>query len=403
MNKNLTLLLSGQFVSQIGDKFHMLAIAFWVLKTTGSSAQMGAVLAASLVPSIIIGLFAGVFIDRYNRKRIIIGTDILRGLIIGGFSLLFYSNIINLPIILTMQVMLSINAAFFDPAIPAVIPTIVSAKNLTKANSRHQFINGFSTIAGAFLGGILVSAFGYLIIFIVNAVSFIISAVFECLIVIPETQKKSTQQHRIIQDLKHGYIYIFSQSNIIVLLVMVMIIHFFVGSIEVMMPVIAVAVSDNGVQTLGFFQAAFGSGTLFIAFFLSTAIRIKKDKNGLFGAVFLIGILYILGAGIDSQITSARGWFLVMLFLLGGCIICAGIAFRSLLQKSIDNTYAGRVFAVAGTMGNASIPAAMILYGFFLEYVSHKGLLLVSGLVLLPLSIIAFFIYKEEGDDIQTE
>ncbi len=391
------LLLSGQFVSQIGDKFHMLAISFWVLKTTGSSAQMGAVLAASLLPSIIIGLFSGVFIDRYHRKWIIVGTDLFRGVIIGVFSVLFYLDMINLPIILTMQVLLSVNAAFFDPAIPAIIPTIVDAKDLTKANSRHQFINGFSTIAGAFLGGILVSVFGYLTIFVLNAVSFIFSAGFECFIHIPETRKRLHRQTRIIQDMQQGYVYLFSKSNFIVLLLMVMVIHFFVGSIEVMMPIIAATVSNDGAQTLGFFQAAFGFGTIAMAFFLSMAVRMKKEKPWLFGAVFCIGIAYIIGACIDSQHTFARSLFLMMLFLLGGCIICAGIAFRSLLQKSIDNNFAGRVFGVAGTVANASIPAAMIIYGFMLEYFSYQGLLMVSGLVLLPLSAFSFLLYKEDS------
>jgi len=70
-NKNFVLLLSGQFVSQIGDKFQMIALSFWVLKTTGSSAKMSVVLAASLIPSLILGFFSGAFIDRYNRKKLL--------------------------------------------------------------------------------------------------------------------------------------------------------------------------------------------------------------------------------------------------------------------------------------------------------------------------------------------
>ena len=68
MTKDFKLLLSGQLVSQVGDKCHMIALAFWVLETTGSSGKMGAVLAASLVPSLLLGLFAGAFIDRYSRE-----------------------------------------------------------------------------------------------------------------------------------------------------------------------------------------------------------------------------------------------------------------------------------------------------------------------------------------------
>ena len=185
INRNFFMLLSGQFVSQIGDKLHMIALSFWVLKTTGSSAKMGAVLAASLIPSLVIGFFSGAFIDRYNRKNIIIGTDLLRGLILALFAVLFYFELINFYMILAMQMLLSVNAAFFDPAIPSVIPQIVDEKDLAAANSKHQFVNGFSTIAGAFIGGIFISMFGYLWVFVVNAISFLLSAFFECFIKIP--------------------------------------------------------------------------------------------------------------------------------------------------------------------------------------------------------------------------
>ncbi len=86
-----------------------------------------------------------------------------------------------------------------------------------------------------------------------------------------------------------------------------------------------------------------------------------------------------------------------MLFLFGCCIICASISFKTLLQKSIDNQFAGRVFAVAGSVGNASIPGAMIVYGVLLEKYDFQGVLMMSGLILMPLSIVSFMLYKEKN------
>ena len=82
MNRNLGLLLSGQLVSQIGDKFHMLAVAFLVLKTTGSPAKMGIMLFCSVFPGMLLGFISGAFLDRYSRKAIIVGADVVRGLIV---------------------------------------------------------------------------------------------------------------------------------------------------------------------------------------------------------------------------------------------------------------------------------------------------------------------------------
>ena len=398
INRNFFMLLSGQFVSQIGDKLHMIALSFWVLKTTGSSAKMGAVLAASLIPSLVIGFFSGAFIDRYNRKNIIIGTDLLRGLILALFAVLFYFELINFYMILAMQMLLSVNAAFFDPAIPSVIPQIVDEKNLAAANSKHQFVNGFSTIAGAFIGGIFISMFGYLWVFVVNAISFLLSAFFECFIKIPPLQKDTTEKRGetgILSDLKQGYQYILSDKALLILLFMVMVIHFFVGSIEIFMPVIANAISDDGARNLGFFQTAFGVGTIIMAVILSIKNISGKEKFTLFGSVFLIGVLYIAASFFAGNEAVITGLYLIMIFLFGCCIICAGISFKTLLQKKVDNSFAGRVFAVVGSVGNASIPGAMMAYGFLLEIYDFQDLLMISGLVLIPLSIISFILYKE--------
>lgn len=398
INRNFFMLLSGQFVSQIGDKLHMIALSFWVLKTTGSSAKMGAVLAASLIPSLVIGFFSGAFIDRYNRKNIIIGTDLLRGLILALFAVLFYFELINFYMILAMQMLLSVNAAFFDPAIPSVIPQIVDEKDLAAANSKHQFVNGFSTIAGAFIGGIFISMFGYLWVFVVNAISFLLSAFFECFIKIPPLQKDTTEKRGetgILSDLKQGYQYILSDKALLILLFMVMVIHFFVGSIEIFMPVIANAISDDGARNLGFFQTAFGVGTIIMAVILSIKNISGKEKFTLFGSVFLIGVLYFAASFFAGNEAVITGLYLIMIFLFGCCIICAGISFKTLLQKKVDNSFAGRVFAVVGSVGNASIPGAMMAYGFLLEIYDFQDLLMISGLVLIPLSIISFILYKE--------
>ncbi|MCP3873264.1 MAG: MFS transporter [Desulfobacteraceae bacterium] len=399
INRNFLLLLTGQFVSQIGDKFHMIALSFWVLKTTGSSAKMGAVLAASLIPSLILGFISGTFIDRYNRKNIIIGTDVIRGVIIAVFAALFYFEAMNFYVILIMQILLSINAAFFDPAIPSVIPQIVDEKDLTAANSKHQFINGFSTIAGAFIGGIFISLFGYLWVFIVNAVSFLLSAFFECFIQIPQMAKgvSINEKSSIFIDMKQGYQYIFSKRILVVLLFIVLIIHFFVGSIEVFMPVIADSISSHGIRNLGFFQASLGLGTIIMAVVLSFGNISGKEKSTLFGSIFLIGLIYVLASFFKGSQTTMMVLFLAMLFLFGCCIIAASISFKTLLQKSIDNRFAGRVFAVAGSIGNASIPGAMIVYGLLLEKYEFQGVLMISGLILMLLSVLSFMLYKEKN------
>lgn len=405
MNKNFAILLSGQLVSQIGDKFYMLALSFWVLQITGSSTKMGMALAAALIPSFVLGFVSGTFIDRYNRKLIIAGTDFFRGAIISVVVVLYYMGALNFYIIIISQVLLSINSAFFDPAISAVIPQIVNEDDITTANSKHQFVQGISTIIGPVLGGIAVASFGYLFIFIVNAASFFISGIFEMFMQIPQMQdnrlddvETGSNHPKIISEMKQGYRYIFANRALMILLMMVGVIHFFVGSIEVIMPMLASSLSipgaEEGAKNLGFFQACFGCGAIVMATVLSFKAINGKESKVLFGSVFLIGVLYILAA-VPSQFSRIQAYLYFPIFLLNGCfVISAFTAFKSLLQKRVDNRLAGRVFGVVGSIGNGSIPVAMIIYGFLLDKFSFNNLLLISGLILFPLSLISYVLFQ---------
>ena len=180
---------------------------------------------------------------------------------------------------------------------------------------------------------------------------------------------------------------------------LVLVIHFFVGSIEVILPVMADTASSDGARTLGFFQTALGLGALIMAVFLSIRSISGREKASLFSSVFIMGLIF-LGTGMMNAGESLRvSFYLFMIFLFGCCMICAGISFRTLLQKGVDNAFAGRVFAVAGAIGNAAVPGAMILYGVLLEHYSFQGLLTVSGLVLMLLGMVSCVLYKEKKFD----
>ncbi|TIH20218.1 MFS transporter [Marinifilum sp. JC120] len=397
MNRDFKLLLGGQLVSQVGDKFHMIALALWVLETTGSSAKMGTVLAASMIPGLILGLFSGVVIDRYPRKIIIVGTDIIRGLVLLIFAWMMASGQMNFYLILILQVILSINAAFFDPAIPSIIPQIVKKKQLSKANALHQSVYSFAMIGGAILGGVAVGALGYVWVFALDGISFLISAGFESLIRIPKISKEKFKGS-FKRDLIDGYSYLFSSRSLLIVLFLVMLIHFFVGGIEVFMPIIAQH-TENGPQALGAFQAALGAGILVMSLILSRFTISGKEKNTLFSSVIAMGGVQILTWFISPANKMATAGYAVCFFLWGAAMIRAAVSFKTILQTYVDNTYGGRIFAVASTIGNASIPAAMIIFGLLLDYTDYSNLLPISGFALTVLGLIAFVLFKEERHD----
>lgn len=401
INKNLGLLLSGQLVSQVGDKFYLLALSFWVLKTTGSPAKMGIVLACSLFPSLILGFISGAFIDRYSRKAIIVGTDIVRGLIISYVALAYIMGFLDFITIIVSQVLLSMNAAFFDPAIPAVLPTIVPKSQLSKANSQTEFIRGMSTIFGPVLGGVAVAGLGYGFAFVFNGASFLVSALFEAFLKIPKVKKEAaqdkdgeTKQTSIRKEIVEGYRYILKDKGLVVIIVLVGIIHFFVGSVEVLIPVLADSLAGSGANNLGYLQAAFGVGAVVMAFILSIRSIENRETRFLFSSVFMIGAGFVFIGMLSLAGIKSVLMFLPVLLLIGSFCIMAWTCFKTLVQLRIDDGMAGRVFGVVSSVGNGSIPFAMMLYGFLLDTVKHQHLALVSGMILVGLSVMFYRMYR---------
>jgi MFS family permease len=395
MNRNLNLLLSGQLVSQIGDKFYMLAVAFLVLKTTGSPAKMGLVLFCSVFPSMLLGFISGAFIDRYNRKVIIVGADVIRGLIVSGVCVLYYLDALSFPMLLVAQILLSVCTAFFDPAIPTIIPQIVNRDQLTRANSQTQFVSGIATIIGPILGGLTVAWAGYLAVFIINAGSYLISAFFETFIRLPAPENAAGEDTGIITDIRAGYRYVYTRKSLVMILLMVGIIHFFVGSIEAIIPVLASNLSGDGAKNMGFIQTCVGLGTVLAAFIISFRNINNKETLFLFGSVFLIGVVLVGMSGLHLLGALNVFPFLAFFLAIGGLIIFAGTSFRSLLQKQVDDMLLGRVFGFVSSVGNISIPLAILIFGVLLEYISHNILLAASGFILMPISVFAYYKYTE--------
>lgn len=394
-NKNLNLLLSGQLVSQTGDKFYMLALSFMVLETTGSAAKMGAVLFAGMLPLVAAGLFSGVVVDRVNRKKIIVFTDIIRGIIVSLVSFLYLQGVLTLGAILISQVLLGFNSAFFNPAIPSVIPMVVDKKDLSKANAKTQFVSGFSNIAGPALGGILVSLYGYFAVFALNAVSYFVSALFESFLKIPPIQADTHE--KISVAFKQGYRTIYSDHKLLIILFMVLIIHFFVGSIEVSIPVIANHLPGKGPENMGYLQTAFGIGAVIMALLLSYVSISGRESLMLFAAVACIG-LFLFGIGFSGLSTPYFMVYLALFLLLSSSIILAGTSFQSMIQKNTEPDMTGRVFGVVSSVGNVSIPFAMLVYGFLLENFNFHLLLGTSGLMIILITVWSSLIYRKRAE-----
>src|SRR5512146_900028 len=172
-NRNFSLMWSGQFVSTMGSALTSLAASIYVYRLTGSALSVGLMLMATAAPSLLVGLFAGVFVDRYDRKKIMIAADLMRGALVLLIPLLAPLGVGWLYVIVALT---SAIGQFFDPAYESVLPEVASEEELAAANSLIAISSFGSTAIGFAASGLIASAADISWAFYLDAISFVFSA-----------------------------------------------------------------------------------------------------------------------------------------------------------------------------------------------------------------------------------
>src|SRR5512142_520908 len=172
-NRNFSLMWWGQLVSTMGSALTSLAASIYVYRATGSALSVGLMLMATAAPSLLVGLFAGVFVDRYDRKRIMIACDLTRALLVFLIPFLVPHSIVWLYV---MVVLTSAVGQFFDPAYESVLPEVATEEELAAANSLMAISSFGSTAIGFAASGLIASRFPIQWCFYLDALSFIFSA-----------------------------------------------------------------------------------------------------------------------------------------------------------------------------------------------------------------------------------
>jgi MFS family permease len=201
-NRNFSLLWTGQLVETIGNALTSIAASIYVFRQTDSALSVGLMLMATAAPSLLVGLFAGVFVDRYDRRKIMIGADVLRAIFVALIPILVPLNVIWLYVIVMLVSALS---QFFDPAHESVLPEVASDEELAAANSLIAISSFGSTAVGFAAAGLIASAANINWAFYANALTFLFSAVCVSLIRIkPIEAEEETSAALVIQNLRAG-------------------------------------------------------------------------------------------------------------------------------------------------------------------------------------------------------
>jgi MFS family permease len=377
------LLWLGQTISRVGDFMYEIALAWWVLEETHDAAIVGAVLVFAITPSILFYLIGGVAVDRFSRVRLMLASDAARGAVVLLISFLALTDQLEIWEIFAASLFFGFVDAFFQPAFTALVPQIVPEKDLPSANSLSSMSTNIGRVVGLAIGGGIVALLGSPLAFLINGISFFVSAAFLLPLLrlnlpraVATVGTDSEKGNSVLHDLRAGFATVLkSQWLWVSILVFALTNITLAGPFSVAMPFLVEENLNASAETLGLLYAVFPLGYIIGGVFLGRYARIRRRGLLIYGTG-IVGALMLGTFGLLPPV-----WVLVIAALINGATLEMGhLAWTTTLQELVPNEKLGRVVSIDNMGSFALLPVGYALAGWATEAFGAPIVFLVGGL-----------------------
>jgi MFS transporter, DHA3 family, macrolide efflux protein len=372
-NRNFVLLWQGSLVSMVGDRLYEIALGFWILAVTGSTGLMGTLLAVSMIPRVLLAPFAGVAADRFRRRRLIVGMDLIRGAAAAAAGAAALAGVLEVWMVFAVGIVLGGCGAFFNPAVGSVFPDLVPRSRLEKANSAFAMVQAGSRIAGSSLGGVLYSILGAPLMFLINGISYLLSGISETFIEVPE-HGAERRNLTFFQDMGEGYRFVWSNKGILTLLIVGSVLNFFASIGFLLLLPLFDANPALGPARYGVFMAVSAAGSMLGMVFLSMFRITPKTRYAWFmGTLLSFTFLFVL-----IPLVQVYPVMLAVGLVTGFGNAIVNILLETVMQLTIPPDKRGKVFSLLNMLLTGLMPLAMAAGGWLGEILPLKLIIAVS-------------------------
>ncbi len=375
-HRNFRLYFSGQSISLIGTWMQRIALSWLVYRMTNSAFLLGVVGFSGQIPTFFFASFAGVLADRYDRRRILILTQILCMMQALVLAFLVLSHLIQVWHIVVLAILLGVVNAFDLPTRQSFFVEMVKDRNdLGNAIALNSSIVNSARLLGPTAAGILIAAFGEGTCFLINAVSYV-AVVLSLLLMEVERKGVKPRMSKVWQELREGIRYAIGFAPIRDILLIFALVNLVGMPYVTLMPVFAKDVLHGGPSTLGFLMGCVGLGALGGAVFLAS----RKSVLGLGKMIPIAATIFGLSLAVFSF--SRQLYFSLPLMLLTGTgqmIVMA--TSNTILQTLVDDDKRGRVMSFYTMAFMGATPVGSLTEGFLANKIGAPWTVFGGGLI----------------------
>ena len=360
-NKDFILLLQGSAVSMIGDLMYSVAIGYWVYEQTGSSGLMGVMSSISMFVTMFLSPFCGSIVDKVSRKWVIVGIDVLQGLLMLAVGVLAYRNALNVPIVLIAALLAAFGSVFYSPATSSLMLDIIPREDMVRGQSIFSGSSSLISLVGTAFSGVMVAFLGVPLIVVINGLSNLYSAFSELLVHVPRTVQQGTRVtvKSVLRDTRDAVTTIFSNRFLRLFVPSALILNLLgAGPFTLILPFCL----EKGfaVEAYGYLVSVFTVAQLLCVVLLG-AVKLKpKARFWVMALGFSCSVPFLVAAYLSKQFVP-----MCILVLFAGFLNCAGnTVFNASLMLALpeENRSAILGFIQSASVGGSALSA--VIYGF---------------------------------------
>jgi len=387
--KIFLIIWTGQFFSLLTSYTVNFAIIVWLSIHTGSAEILAYAAIASLLPQALIGPFAGVYIDQWDRKMTMMLADGFIALCTLVISILFYLEVADIGYIIALLALRSVGSAFHMPAMQASVPLIAPESKLLRIAGINQSIQSVSTIAGPALGGLAITAMEIEQVLLLDIFGALIAIGSLRFVSIPNPDREEQQVHHVLQELASGVYEVTRQQGLRWLFLFCILSTFCIMPVSVLFPLMTLTYFQGDVFQVSLIEIVWGVGML-VGGLLLSLMKGPVNKVVLINSMYLVLGISFTGSGL---LTPSGYAYFVLLTALGG--VSGAIynsCFNAVLQETIKPSMLGRVFSMYFSVALLPSLLGLVGIGFFADTVGLAESFTLLGGIIFGLGIISFFV-----------
>ncbi|WP_443946929.1 MFS transporter [Pedobacter sp. AW1-32] len=386
---NYRLFITGQAISLVGTWMQRVAVSWLVYRLTGSTFLLGLITFLSLIPSLVLAPYAGSYVDRHNKYKILIIAQVILMLQAGSLALMIWFKYYDIYWIAALSLVQGLVNSFEVTARQSLMVNLVEDKeDLPNAIALNSSVFNVARLVGPAIAGVILSTLGEDICFILNFLSFI--AVLGCLLVMKiKIVPHQKSNDNIWVDLKKGYQYLKSSPDLASMILMLGASSLVVIPFTTLLPVFAKDIFSGNATTFSWFESAAGFGAFFGAFYMATL----KAGSNLPKVTVISGLLLavsVIALAISPSLILAL--FSTGLAALG--LMAQTSSINTYLQTHADDEMRGRTLSYYIMAYQGVLPVGSLLMGYLANQFGTQIVVAFEGIV--GLLIIAFYMYTQK-------